>query len=82
MLDLNINIIDGSNTAFTKLKVNTQVLAMQLESDRERIESLLKPMIIVYSGMCDDKSVEFAMKCGSDKYMFKPSTVAQFKDAI
>ena len=48
----------------------------------EKLKSLLKPYIIVYSGMCDESSIKHAMKQGSDSYLCKPATVKQFKEKI
>ena len=41
----------------------------------DKIKSLLKPYIIVYSGMCDENSIKHALNQGSDSYMTKPATV-------
>ena len=46
------------------------------------IKSLMKPYIVVYSGMCDQNSINYAMKQGSDGYLCKPATVKQIKEEI
>ena len=61
---------------------NVELLEEQLKTMKMKIEGLLKPFIVVYSGMCDDESVKYAQACGCDKYVFKPATVVQLKDAI
>ena len=64
------------------LPLETDLLQKQLISMLDKIKSLLKPYIIVYSGMCDENSIKTAMKQGSDAYMTKPATVKQFKEQI
>jgi response regulator of citrate/malate metabolism len=48
----------------------------------EKIKALMNPHIIVYSGMCDERSISIAMKQGSNGYICKPATVQQLKEKI
>ena len=64
------------------LPLDTTQLQKQMIIMPEKIKGLLKPYIIVYSGMCDENSIKTAISQGSDAYMTKPATVKQFKEQI
>jgi DNA-binding response OmpR family regulator len=80
VLSCNINQqpedLEQGNSTCSILRIDRELLASQLERIPDKISLLMKPFIIVYSGMSDEASKKYALECGSDKYICKPATVA------